>query len=1223
MDRSIQINASMTMRLLFSLLLIFGIFTALNAQNNFWKPIEASSITLPTGAERRIQPRVSTTFQLDYTGVKFALSKAPMEFTAQAKQTPVILQLPLADGSMHTFKVWESPVMAPELMAKFPELRTFAGKDAESLGLTIRLGVGYNGFHAFIFDANGQVQALSPYATGAHSYYMAYRQQDLPKDSEATAHRSTCGVGGEVDIADFQNTDRPVSSREGAANVTLKKYRLAVSTQGEYSQYHGGNKPQIMSAIVEAVNYIVAIQERDWAIRLELIPNNDTLIYLDPNTDPFSGPLIPNWIGDNPGAINSRIDINSYDIGHLFAKVANPSGVYVAGQAALSGVCTQIQKAVAGSSLPNPEGIDYYLIIAHEMGHQFSATHTFNSCPPAQDAQTGATAYEPGGGSTIMSYATTCTPDIVGDRDPFYHVASIEQVNYFTTIDVGSTCAQSIVTENHFPEVSIPIPDNFFIPIRTPFELKGIATDQDDDNLSYSWEEYDLGPIVPLGQPVDNSPIFRSFPPDISSTRIFPKISTIVSNSSNKTEVLPTYSRNLTFKLTVRDNYPGSGGVAIDDIRFKSTANAGPFLVSYPNLANTIWNIGDFQTVNWDVANTNGSTVNCQKVNIRLSLDGGFTYPILLAENQPNIGRACVQVPDNPVTSARIKVEAADNIFFDISNANFKIQQPSTPGFTLCAGNLKDIVCLPNPFSTEININALAGFSSPVTLTAIGLPNGAIATFSPNPVPPGSNSTLTIEIPANAVESTFDVTVEGTAGVGTSSSVITITTVQNNFSAVLPTAPVNGASGVNPQPLIQWSTAADANAYDVELANNPSFAPNTIVDSKLNSTSGSYQVTTALAEGGVYFWRIRAKNECGNGAWSETQVFVVSVLSCAQLMCNDVPKNISANGTPTVDLKINVLAAGQISDINVKRVQGYHEYFKDLEAHLISPAGTDVLLWKDRCSSYNGGFNISFDDGAGAAFTCPPPNNNAASKANGLLGAFYGQNALGEWTLRVKDNTQSSGGAITGFELQICSNEATNPPLITANNLLTLPSGTNATIDASLLKAEDSNNTADQLIFTLISIPQNGLLQMNGGDQSIGAQFTQADIDNGSLRYFDYGLNAGPDAFRFVVSDNEGGMATGTFQISPLVDTKDLVNTLRFDLSPNPANEVLRLSLSQPLQSDAQVWMYNSAGQRVRTYTLAAGNAFLSLQIADLPDGVYAVSIGNDTVRGLKKVVVR
>jgi hypothetical protein len=314
----------------------------------------------------------------------------------------------------------------------------------------------------------------------------------------------------------------------------------------------------------------------------------------------------------------------------------------VAGQAQLAGVCTQISKAVAGSSLPNPEGSEYYLIIAHEMGHQFSATHTFNSCPPAQDAQTGATAYEPGGGSTIMSYATTCAPDIVDDRDPFYHVASIEQVTNFITVEVGSTCPHSITTDNHFPEVSIPLTDNFFIPISTPFALTGIATDQDNDNLTYSWEEYDLGPIVPLGQPVENSPIFRSFPPDVSPTRTFPRMASIVSNTSNKTEVLPTYNRNLTFKLTVRDNYAGSGGVTIEDIRFKATTAAGPFRVTYPNVANIIWNIGEFQTVTWDVANTNGAAVNCQKVNIRMSLNNGLTYPILLAENQPNIGRACV-----------------------------------------------------------------------------------------------------------------------------------------------------------------------------------------------------------------------------------------------------------------------------------------------------------------------------------------------------------------------------------------------------------------------------------------------------------------------------------------------------------------------------------------------------------------------------------------------------
>ena len=195
--------------------------------------------------------------------------------------------------------------------------------------------------------------------------------------------------------------------------------------------------------------------------------------------------------------------------------------------------------------------------------------------------------------------------------------------------------------------------------------------------------------------------------------------------------------------------------------------------------------------------------------------------------------------------------------------------------------------------------------------------------------------------------------------------------------------------------------------------------------------------------------------------------------------------------------------------------------------------------------------------------------------------------------------------------------------MITVNNVLQLASGTNAAIDASLLKAEDSNNTASELTYTLVSVPQNGLLQSNGFDLAIGGQFTQADIDNGALRYFDFGLNAGADAFRFIVSDSEGGLATGVFHISPLVGTKEIVGGLVFELSPNPADEVLRLSIGEPLAAEALVSMYNAAGQRVGSWTLAAGNTFLSLQIADLPEGVYAVSIENEAVKGVKKVVLR
>jgi subtilisin-like proprotein convertase family protein len=1216
----------MIMRKLCTFLLVFGLFSNLFGQQNFWSPVAKNAMSLTENAILKTQPTQFHGYTLNYTGIANFLRNAPMEYTPSAQRQALLLSLPLADGKLHTFKVWESPVMAPALAAKFPEIKTYAGEDADGTGLTLRLGLGSKGFHAFIFSPQGQVQLITPYASGNQPFYMAYHQQDLPKTQANAEVQSLCGVDDEFLNATYHHVapqNQPAADRGNTDLVVVKKYRLAVTAQGEYTQYHGGTAPLVMAAITEAVNYIVAITERDFSVRMELIPNNDTLIYYDPATDPFTGPLIPNWIGDNPAATNSRVSVNSYDIGHLFARVANPSGVYVAGQASLAGVCAQIQKAVAGSSLPNPEGPDYYLIIAHEMGHQFSATHTFNTCPPAQDAQTPGTAYEPGGGSTIMSYATTCSPDIVDDRDPFFHVANLEQVNNFITVDNGRLCAELIPTNNHYPEVEIPLENNFFIPISTPFALTALGTDEDNDNLTYSWEEFDLGPSMPLGQATGSSPLFRSFPPLNVPTRTFPAMNTIVSNSNNSAELLPNYGRDMRFKITVRDNAPGVGGTAISDVRFKVAAGAGPFRLTYPNSASLIWNVGEYQTVTWDVANTNLSPVVCQKVNILMSTDGGFTYPITLAANQPNIGRACIQVPDNPSTTVRLKVEAADNIFFDISNANFKIVQATTGSFAFCPSTMIDYVCLPEAFIADINTSAVGGFNNMIDLSISGLPNGATASFSPNPVMAGQTSVMTVNIPVNATEATFDAVVSAVSNGVTQTSTITLTTVSNDFSAFAPTTPANGASGINPNPLLKWTGAADANAYDVQVASNPSFAANTLVEVKENWPITQYQVTTNLTEGGVYFWRVRAKNDCGGAVWSEPQVFVVSVLSCVQLSANDLPQNITPNGTPTIESKINLLSGGTVSDIDVKKVQGFHDYFKDLEVRLISPAGTNVLLFKDRCGSFSGSFDVAFNDGAAAIFSCPPPTNNAESKPAGSLSTFNGENATGIWTLRVKDNTISAGGSIQAFAIQICSNESTNPPVITVNNPLQPASGSNATISTAFLKSEDGNNTADQLVYTLMTLPQNGTLQLYFGDVQIGTQFTQADIDNGGLIYYDFGLNAGSDEFQVVVADGEGGMDQGTFVVSPTVGTQNPLGGLSFHVAPNPANDVLQLIVNEMLEEDAQVNLYNTAGQIMKSWNMAAGTTQITLQIQELPEGVYALSVANGAVRGVKKVVKR
>jgi subtilisin-like proprotein convertase family protein len=1219
------------MRVFFSFLLLV-LSANLWAQKapNYFRSISPNDVVLAESARREFEPLQYAAFTLNYDALVTHLRNAPKAFSADAQNRVCLVTLPLANGFSEDFAVTKVSPMAAALEALHPEIITLSGIALNKPGMQVRITVSpYWGLRVMIIRADKGVEFVQPVALGQNQYYMAFDPINEPRHPLAGAFQSKTEMSYDVSNLKTEVSSRfspgapkPEGGLELEQEVQLKVYKFACACTGEFSQDNGGTKDAVFQKVTEFANMLNAIYERDVNIRLELIPESYDIIFLDPATDPYTGTDVGGWMSQNTtNMYNVLGSTDKYDIGHVFARYLGGPAIGVAGGLC----CTQFKGRGCSAWYGPPYGSEFFAIVGQEIGHMWRSGHTFNQC--SVDSQYDIdSACEPGSGSTIMSYNGACGSNNIGGGGTalYYHACSIAEIRNFVQNQEGATCGTYLASGNSVPIVSTPYPAQLFIPVRTPFELTGSAVDPDGDtNLSYCWDEMDLGPTSALGLPTGNAPAFRWYPPSTNPTRTFPRIQNVVGNTNSNTEVLPTYNRDLNFVLVVRDNKTNGGGVGMDTVSLQATTSAGPFLVTYPVLASVIWNVGEYQTVTWDVANTNNTLVNCQKVNIRLSTDGGLTYPVSLAAGVPNIGKACIVVPNNVSTTARIRVEAADNVFFDISNANFKIQQATTERFSLCSEKLIDAVCLPFGFSANISSSALAGFSSPITLSATGLPNGATADFSPNPVPAGGTSTLLVSFPANTPETTFDLTVQGTAGAGSSSSVITLTTVSNNFASFAPTSPANGASGVNTQPLLKWSTAIDADAYEVEVATSPTFAPNTIVVANSNVTLGSYQVSTGLIEGGVYYWRVRPINACGAANWSEIQVFVVNVLNCAQFSANDLPKNISSNGTPTVESKITVLAGGQVSDVNVKKVQGFHEYFKDLEVRLISPTGTDLLLWKDRCGSYNGNFNISFDDGAASAFACPPPTNNAASKANGSLAVFNGQDAAGVWTLRVKDNSTSSGGSISVFEIQICSNEATNPPLITVNNVLQIATGTNAVIDANFLKAEDSNNTASQLVFTLVGLPQNGLLQVNGSDLIVGSQFTQADIDNGALRYFDFGLNAGTDSFRFVVSDGEGGMATGIFEISPLVGTKEILSALNFELSPNPADAVLRLSLNEALASDALISMYNTAGQRVHSWTLAAGNTFLALQIADLPDGVYAVSIENENVKGVKKVVVR
>ncbi|HMX40473.1 MAG TPA: cadherin-like domain-containing protein, partial [Saprospiraceae bacterium] len=748
--------------------------------------------------------------------------------------------------------------------------------------------------------------------------------------------------------------------------------------------------------------------------------------------------------------------------------------------------------------------------------------------------------------------------------------------------------------------------------------------------MTYCWEELDAGPEVPLGEPSGNAAIFRTFPADTFTYRYFPRLLNIINNTSSLTEQLPTYSRDLTFRLTARDNRPNGGGVGWADVEFKATDKAGPFKVLSPNTSTTTWRVGEYVNVQWDVANTEKAPVNCELVNIRLSTDAGKTYPILLAEKVPNDGSHYVKVPATLSLTARVRIDAVDNIFFDISNSNFRILNPTTPAFSMGLSRDAAVICQPDVFNSEVQTAGVLGYSTPVLLSVDrgNLPASAVVSLGNTQITPGDAVALSVDLNSGAQAGTYSFQVKAVATGGTDTLVrpISLTYYTNDFSAMGLKAPADGSQGQVLGQVLRWSLADDALAYDVQISTSADFAAGTIIASKSDVTVDSFKVPILLEKSTAYYWRVRPKNVCGTFAWTDPAFFATYVENCAVFGANDLPKLISASGTPTVESKITVNAGGPIKSLNVRKVKGSHTFFKDLDARLISPQGTEVILFKNRCGGLSISFDFRLDDNALAPFSCPPGNLGLLYRPESPLSALKGQNSTGTWILRVKDTQSSSGGNLDDFQLEFCADVTLNPPFLVNNNPLSIISGTNASIGADLLRADDPNNSHAQLHFTLLSVPAHGELQLNGSALQIGATFTQADIDGGALRFYDWGGSSAEDGFRFVVSDKEGGfVATPKFRILPTSVSafEPRTPTLDFGLAPNPASQSAWLTLSAPAEADARVRLLNATGQVLQSSILPRGTERLQLTLAGLPQGIYWVQVESADATGVKKLVVR
>lgn len=708
---------------------------------SYWRPLPAAR--LAQQAVDRPLPTRYQLWQLDLPQMDALLASAPPE-AAAAKAIPLIVTLPLSNGSLAEFAVVDTPVMEPALAAKFPGFRTLAGYAVDDAATTVRLGVTSLGFHATVWSVDGTTW-IDPVSLEDTSRYIVYDKADaVPAGDFIESEPIESGPikSGPIEWASDDLTGARGEVSAAAFGGQLLVYRTVVAATGEYTAKFGGTVEGGIAAIVTAMNRINGIYERDVAVRMVLIDGNEQVVYTNPVTDPYTNNNANAMLSENQTVLDNIFGNANYDVGHVFSTGGG-------GLAMLGVPCRTGEKALGVTGLDEPLGDPFYVdYVAHEFGHQFGAHHTFSSqADSCGGNRFQSTAWEPGSGSTIMAYAGICGPqNLQPNSDDYFHVGSIEEIVKYTRVGDGSTCPVIVPTGNSAPSANAGT-GGFTIPFSTPFMLTGVGSDPDTGNvLTYNWEQFDTGTVAGLDNPPvgSNAPIIRSILPATSPTRIIPRIQSLINNTFTSGEILPTYMRSLAFRFTVRDNAVGGGGVDSAPLSFSVTNGAGPFVVTDPNTAIS-WTGGNLQTVTWNVANTNVAPVNCATVSIWLSLDGGFTYPYRLAASVPNTGSAQVTAPDAAIPAARVMVRCATSIFFDISNTNFaitglpprailEIQQQTTPAqdSTLAPGaSLAYNVTVSNTGTLTGTVTITDLFPEPLTNVLCGLAPGNLSDLSP------------------------------------------------------------------------------------------------------------------------------------------------------------------------------------------------------------------------------------------------------------------------------------------------------------------------------------------------------------------------------------------------------------------------------------------------------------------------------------------------------------
>lgn len=1172
------------------------IYTATAQETNYWSShIDAEKITTDKAVARISFPKTFKLFDLNTNLLRGELFKVVDNASAHS----TIISLPNANGEIEQFEIYEASNFEPELQARFPEIRAFSGKGITDRSATLKLSYSPQGIQTMVFRTGMENEFIEAYSAD-HRVYAVFKSQ-----------RTTGGLAWicstpDQRLAEGINTQVNNLNLTGRSGGDLKTMRLAQSCNAEYSNYFGATSSAQVSLVLAAFNATLTrcngVYERDLALHLNLISNTTSVIYYNPSTDPYSTTL-SQWNLQLQQTLTNVIGNANYDIGHMFGASGGGGNAGCIGCVCVNPANNNSLGKGAGITSPNdgiPQGdnfdIDY---VAHEVGHQLGANHTFSM----SNEGTGVNK-EPGSGITIMGYAGITSQDLAPHSIDIFHQASIAQIQANLAT---KTCPVTTSLANATPVVNAG--SNYTIPISTPFALTGSATDANPgDVLTYCWEQNDNASSSQTGSSSVASPTkatgpnWISFLPTTSAIRYFPKLSTILAgqlvsgpltggDAGANSEALSSVSRTLNFRLTVRDNAPYSstspvsvGQTQFDDVVVTVSNTSGPFSVTSPNTA-VSWAGNSTQTITWAVANTTASPVSCANVKISLSTDGGQTFPTVLIASTPNDGSQTVTIPNTPTSTARIKVEAVDNIFFDISNTNFTITAGSS-----CSS------------PTGLSSSGITSSAATVSWTSVSGTVSYDVDYKTNASSTWTNAatgttSTSVNLSGLSASTLYDWRVR--TNCSGSSSVYTQMQFTTSTPACNAPTGLSSSSVTTSSATVSWTAVSGAVSYDVDYKTN---ATSTWTSAVTGTTSTSANIS-GLSSSTLYDWRVRANCSGNSSSYTQSQFTTQTASGCATAF----EPNESIAAAATISAGVANSAAITTSTDN--------DYFRVVTTSssnnvfsLAGPSGVDFDL-----IIYNsGGTQIGSGTSSTATETVSLTNQSAGTyyiRVFGYNGAFSATcytitatvTPVATSCASSYDNSTNgtSGGAAT-IPLNTDIKGLISPSGDNDYYRFTITTGGTATITLTTLPADYDIRLYSSNGTTQLATSQNG----GTTNETITRTYTA-----GTYFVRVYGYNNANNATNCYTLR----VATGTASRG-----EELIVENKISVFPNPTASLINVKVPT-IRGMADIKLFDMYGKMVMQQT--SGQTNTTLDIASLPAGVYLVRVMNDGKESTVKVV--